>query len=652
VASTESTKIAEIRRLTLAADRRLSALVGRKKELERRHQELVESIGKAKWRLSRKSAVDAFLESLQSSIHSKVVSTYGEMLTAIVQDVLPQNVEIGLDLYTERGLPAMDVMARVNGHPLNIMESQGGALTNVVGLGLRSIAAVRSGLRPFVLLDESDCWIKPDRIPAFYKVVKQMSERLGFQAVIVSHHDVGLFAEGISVVELKGDPNIGVEEVLPLPGFGQWPNSEMPGIRGIRLHNFASFRDAFIPLAPGVTAIIGENNLGKSRITRAMRTAFYDREAADEDIRHGETCAEVEFMLENERTLYWSRDSKRKPPTLWKLTEADGSVAVVDGSTCIEGATNQKVPQWVSKAVGIARIEDLDIQLAHQKLPVFLLDKPATQRASVLSVGRESNRLKNMIVKHKERASRDQQMAKQGETELSSIRHRLALLERTEALSFHMETLSGRIDKTFASTTSLEKAKFLAESLSQTLHNLHKVSLQSSVLSSIPDLPAHLTSNITKTSQGISIGLTLVNAQKTFQRATLKQALFNRTPILPENLEERITALTKGRISSAILSKTITDFNQARKRLDILANIPEAPDTLPSIGNVTQTIEQISSSETELAKTTRQRDEAREGEIKSALDLSDVIDELGNICPLCGTHGIKHEHILAASEGT
>src|SRR3546814_11651500 len=74
------------------------------------------------------------------------------------------------------------------------------------------------------------------------------------------------------------------------PNRRQWTSSEEIGLRAIRLRNFMSHRASEILLAPGVNALVGDNNLGKSVLMRALRAVCYG-ECSDADIRHGEKRA-------------------------------------------------------------------------------------------------------------------------------------------------------------------------------------------------------------------------------------------------------------------------------------------------------------------------------------------------------------------------
>jgi len=49
--------------------------------------------------------------------------------------------------------------------------------------------------RRFLVLDEQDCWLRPDLVPRLVKIVHDAGQALGFQVLMISHHDVGVFEQ-------------------------------------------------------------------------------------------------------------------------------------------------------------------------------------------------------------------------------------------------------------------------------------------------------------------------------------------------------------------------------------------------------------------------------------------------------------------------
>ena len=43
------------------------------------------------------------------------------------------------------------------------------------------------------MLDEQDCWLRPELVPRLVNIVHRAAKELNFQVIMISHHDVGLF---------------------------------------------------------------------------------------------------------------------------------------------------------------------------------------------------------------------------------------------------------------------------------------------------------------------------------------------------------------------------------------------------------------------------------------------------------------------------
>jgi ABC-type branched-subunit amino acid transport system ATPase component len=65
-------------------------------------------------------------------------------------------------------------------------------------VGLRLIALSQlheKDHRRFLILDEQDCWLRPDLVPRLMRIIHAIAHKLQFQTLVISHHDVSLFRE-------------------------------------------------------------------------------------------------------------------------------------------------------------------------------------------------------------------------------------------------------------------------------------------------------------------------------------------------------------------------------------------------------------------------------------------------------------------------
>ncbi|QFU15534.1 AAA family ATPase [Microvirga thermotolerans] len=411
------------RKLGLAAAA-LARLEGRRGALAARSEELTRAIELAKGRLAVKDEVEAFIEAVHGSASRRNLEAFETLLSALVQEVLPGEKPVALDLSTERGLAALDIcVRRPDGSLEDVLEDNGGALTNVVGMALRLIAVVKADVARFLALDEADCWIAPDRVAAFYRVLEDGARRLGVQCLAVSHHDLTQFSERFHIARIEGEPLSGVT-VQSADCSGLWDDAA-PGLRFIRLVNVQACADATLRLSPGVNALIGPNNRGKSTFIRALRAVFYG-EARDSLVRAGAKTATVEIGVAGHRTLRFTRQPRRTPVNVWSLHEPDGGVVETEGMRYETGG--RTVPDWVAALFRIRKVEDLDVHIAHQKFPVFLLGEPASRRSAVLSIGQEASYIRDMLAIHRERCSRDNALVRNGERELAALREEMESL--------------------------------------------------------------------------------------------------------------------------------------------------------------------------------------------------------------------------------
>ncbi len=433
---------AEIQDALTRADRRLARLEAIRDGDRKNLAERTRLVAAAKGRLAQRDAVDTYLRELQQDANRRSVATFETLLTALVQEVLPGEKPVRLDLTTERGLPALDIgVERPDGGREDVLEDNGGAMTNVVGMALRLIAVVKAGVGRFLALDEADCWIAPDRVPAFYRVLDDGAARLGVQCLAISHHDVAGFDAGLTVSRIAGRPETGVAIEGPAAACAAEWSPEMPGFRFIRLVDVQGFADATLPLAPGVNALVGPNNHGKSTVIRALRAVFYG-EVRDSLVRAGASAARVEIGVAGGRVLRYVRQPKRTPVNLWSLHEADGTLVQENGTTFETGGRD--VPAWVERLFGITRVEELDVHVAHQKFPVFLLGEKPARRSAVLSIGREAGLIRDMQALQRERVTEDQRTIREGEREIARLRDSLSALDGLDALA---EILRGLHDQ-------------------------------------------------------------------------------------------------------------------------------------------------------------------------------------------------------------
>jgi hypothetical protein len=614
------------------ATRRVALARGEHNAIASRKGELESSVGFAKGRLDQKKDVEQFIEDLQSDVYRKRVADLEKLLSALVYEVIEGAKPIGLDLEIERGMPSLDIVSRVSADlSEDIFEDEGGAKTNVVVLGLRLLAIVCSRMRRFVVLDEADCWIKDDRVAKFYSVIKDAGRKLGMQCLAISHHNMNKFAEGISVASVSGHPEAadGVRvENNPRPH--RWSDDE-EGFRYVRLVNFQGYVDETLRLHPGVNALIGDNNIGKSCFVRALRAVFYG-ESRDTLVRRGETSCSVEIGLREGYILQWTRHLKKNPT--WRLLAPNRATFSDDYDTTPK--SKGAVPEWVLKDIGIGRIADLDPHIIKQKDPIFLLNKTGSTRAAVLSIGQESGHIRDMVTTYKKMCEEDSGIVKNGEAEMGRIMQREAQLEKVLAIEPMLDSLRvclTEIEELRDNTTRAEKLVGKVEEISAAIARMRKVT---DILSRLPrqEELIRLERDIRRSSE---LALIVERAERTSSDLVFNRARRAALEGLPRELPTLTPSDELIRIGKAIKDTRIANEGM-RAKIAILASIPRDLPQIADAGKAERLMEEIERTMAAVAENKRRKEAVQLEADRIEREMVEVAEELGHSCPTCGSH--------------
>ena len=136
------------------------------------------------------------LDSLSQKLFEEVLGMLQEKLSIALQEVLEQPIEFKATASFKRGAANVDFSVQRDGNSEDVQRGQGGSVQNVLSVGLRLFALARLDAqehRRFLVLDEQDCWLRPELVPRLVNIVHRAAKQLGFQVIMISHHDVGLF---------------------------------------------------------------------------------------------------------------------------------------------------------------------------------------------------------------------------------------------------------------------------------------------------------------------------------------------------------------------------------------------------------------------------------------------------------------------------
>ena len=172
--------------------------------------------------LAMSAQVGEALEQLSSELFQHISQLLERNLTQALVEVLDQPISVKVTQTIKNKAAAIEFSVVRDGCEEDIIRGQGGSVANVLSVGLRMYALATldpKTHRPFLVLDEQDCWLRPDLVPRLVNIVHRAGRELGFQVILISHHDHTVFEQyadkiyrftpsqsGVSVELWKNEP--------------------------------------------------------------------------------------------------------------------------------------------------------------------------------------------------------------------------------------------------------------------------------------------------------------------------------------------------------------------------------------------------------------------------------------------------------------
>jgi ABC-type glutathione transport system ATPase component len=178
--------------------RRADRLLDQKHSRERESVQLAKEFEIVNTYLNVAEKVSATLEQLNDQLFQQVLTLLEDKLTIALQEILEQPIKFCAKAGVQRKAAAVDFWIEREGNKEDVLKGQGGSVANILSVGLRMFALTtldEARHRRFLVLDEQDCWLRPDLVPRLVKIIHDAGQALGFQVLLISHHDVATFEQ-------------------------------------------------------------------------------------------------------------------------------------------------------------------------------------------------------------------------------------------------------------------------------------------------------------------------------------------------------------------------------------------------------------------------------------------------------------------------
>lgn len=619
-----------VRQRVHSAGARAARIVGWHGALTAKEAILVSDIAAAKGRMSLTDEMSAVFEALQTMAHERSVGSLEALLTAILEDVLPGEGVAKLITGYKANNPHLDILLAKGENLEDILEGNGGAMANTISIALRYAALVRTNNRRVMVLDEADCWVKPSRVPALASTIAQVSAQGQIQTMFITHHELDLLNGAFNVVELVKNEADKVEARVLHRAAPDWADNETPGIRELTLINVRRHEHTVLPWLPGATALIGDNNLGKSAaVVSALRALAYG-ESDDTLIRHECEEARVLAKIEKGITLEMSRHLKRNPTVLFRMYDETGKLVRED-----RAPGRGQAPEWVEDLLGIKLVDGIDIQLRNQKQPVFLLDESPAKRAQILSMGRESGHLRSLMKAYEEVKATDRDTIRRGEAELNQVRVQLVFLQPGQDVADKAGKLADTAEPLLEQLGAIERLSSTLTKVQQLSSEVMQLSCEAETLALLPAVPE------LKDCKALETTLVQLTAG-----ARVEHVRIESLPGLPAvPVLQDVTEVARLGRQLATLAPAMATAQQAFDQL------PAVPSTLPELVDLTSLVSKATALGDLVRLATAEAQELATCQAEAAeaeANLATLKESLGGVCPLCDTPFTKgHSHAHA-----
>ncbi|MBI9080915.1 MAG: AAA family ATPase [Pseudodesulfovibrio sp.] len=201
-------------------------------------------------------------------------------------------------------------------------------------------------------------------------------------------------------------------------------------IKKIVLENFMAHELTELELGPGVTALTGPNNTGKSAIVEGLRCVATNP-VPRHYIRHGAKEARVSVELDDGTRVVWVRRKRSSGYEIWHPGAEEPEEYWKFG---------RKPPEDVLNALKLDLVEletggEIDVHVGNQREPVFLLNQPASAAAAFFAASTESAHLlamQNLLKRRIQDSNRQERDLEERRSRIESEMDMLFLLPDIE----------------------------------------------------------------------------------------------------------------------------------------------------------------------------------------------------------------------------
>lgn len=173
-------------------------LAGQQAILQSELAECQNELGKLDAFLNLEERVLQAFDRLDGELFKNITDLLEKKLSVALQEILEQDIRLKVEPVIQSKSIGFKFKTERNGFEEDIMRGNGGSVANILSVCLRLFALTQLPEdihRRFLVLDEQDCWLQPELIPRFAKIIQEAAKALNFQILVISHHNSNIFLD-------------------------------------------------------------------------------------------------------------------------------------------------------------------------------------------------------------------------------------------------------------------------------------------------------------------------------------------------------------------------------------------------------------------------------------------------------------------------
>ena len=154
-------------------------------------------------RIDKIIKAQSFLQTVAQNIQGNIKYHIEDIVQLAIDACFPNKYKFKLEFVLKRNKTEANLNFYENDRVINPMGASGGGLVNLACFAIRIAAWSLSRTKPIILLDEPFSNLSDDLQPKAGEILKELSTKLGFQIIMITHRQQTMIEAADRVFEVK-----------------------------------------------------------------------------------------------------------------------------------------------------------------------------------------------------------------------------------------------------------------------------------------------------------------------------------------------------------------------------------------------------------------------------------------------------------------